>query len=103
MTYKIIQSASFERDVENVVLYIAESLQDPQAARTLLDTLEKTFLRLMDFPESGTLHGDPYISPKGYRWIFIESYLLFYQIDEETETIRLVRFLYEKTDYSRYL
>ena len=89
----------FYEDIEDKVVYIAEKLQNSQAANTLLDAVEKAILDRLPNAESF----EPYFSLKyrkyPYYRIYVMNFVVYYVVinDEDTNKIMEVRrFLYNK-------
>lgn len=94
MAYKLIVSKSFEEDVDEVLQYISYKLYSPNSANRLLDKTEETIIRIKENPFLYPKYHDPELAKKGYHYAIIANYLLFYSINETTETIHIARFLY---------
>lgn len=89
----------FYEDIEDKVVYIAEKLQNSQAANTLLDAVEKAILDRLPNAESF----EPYFSLKDRKYpyyrIYVMNFVVYYVVinDEDTNKIMEVRrFLYNK-------
>ena len=78
MAYKIQITDSFENDLNIVTAYISQVLQNPDAAAHLVDEAEKTVG-------------------------LIANYDLFYRIDEDNDTVYILRFLYAGQDITSIL
>ena len=103
MAYKIQITDSFENDLDLVTAYISQVLQNPDAAAHLVDEAEKTVGLISDYPGMFSLYTDEEIAAKGYRNAPVANYELFYRIDEETETVYILRFLYAGQDITSIL
>lgn len=103
MAYKIQITDSFENDLNLVTAYISQMLQNPDAAAHLVDKAEKTVSLISDFPGMFSLYPDREIAEKGYRNAPVVNYELFYRIDEDTETVYILRFLYAGQDITSIL
>jgi Plasmid stabilisation system protein. len=97
-TYKLRYLPLFYEDLEEKLLYIAEELQNPQAANALLDAVEKAiFERLPDaekFEKYNSIRERKY----PYYRIYVKKFVVYYVVimDEGNEAIMEVRrFLYE--------
>lgn len=89
----------FYEELEEKVVYIAETLKNPQAANNLLDLVESAILERLPNAESF----EPYRSLKERRYpyyrIYIKNFVIYYVVvDEEgPEKIMEVRhFLYNR-------
>ncbi len=97
--YKLRYLPLFYRDLEEKIVYIAETLQNPQAASDLLDDVERAILERLPNAESF----EPYHSAKERRYkyyrIYVKNYIVYYVVidDEGPDKIMEVRrFLYNK-------
>lgn len=89
----------FYEELEEKVVYIAETLKNPQAANNLLDLVESAILERLPNAESF----EPYRSLKERRYpyyrIYIKNFVIYYVVidDEGPEKIMEVRhFLYDR-------
>lgn len=89
----------FYEELEEKVVYIAETLKNPQAANNLLDLVESAILERLPNAESF----EPYRSLKERRYpyyrIYIKNFVIYYVVidDEGSEKIMEVRhFLYNR-------
>lgn len=89
----------FYKDLEGKMVYIAENLQNLQAANDLVDAVEKAILERVPKAESF----EPYRSARerkySYYRIYVKNYVIYYVVidDEGPEKIMEVRrFAYNK-------
>lgn len=97
--YELRYLPIFYRDLEEKIVYIAETLQNSQAAKDLLDDVEKAILERVPNAESF----EPYHSARERRYkyyrIYVKNYIVYYVVidDEGPDKIMEVRrFLYNK-------
>lgn len=83
--------------------YIEFTLKNPTAAEHLLDAATKQINSLSDMPEKYYLVDDPVLANWEIRFIIINNYLAFYTIDKEKQTVIVVRFLYQKSNWNSIL
>lgn len=91
----------FYEDLEQKVVYIAETLHNEKAANDLLDAVEQAILERLPVAEAF----EPYYSAKERRYkyyrIYVKNFVVYYVVidDEGTDKIMEVRrFLYNKQD-----
>lgn len=91
------------KDMLETVSYISIQLANPKAASDLSDELTKKI---------NSLARHPYINPPyipirplkhDYRKLIVKNYIVFYWVDEETETVTVARVIYCKGNYNRLL
>ena len=59
--------------------------------------------KLANLPQKFHLVDDPVLASWGIRFVIINNYLAFYTIDEEKQTVIIVRFLYQKSNWTSIL
>ena len=98
MKNKLIFLPSAVDDLDEIILYIAESDKNEalKVKNEIIDKIEK----LKEFPKLGRIVSEVKIRKKGYRMLVYESYLIFYRIIEEK--IYIYRILHGKRDYSSF-
>lgn len=103
MNYHIHITSAAERDLNRAADHIEFVLKNPKAADGLLDEAEKQINSLSDFPEKFRLVDDPILSSWGIRFVIVNGYLAFYTISEESKTVIIVRFLFQKSNWNAIL
>lgn len=103
MDYNTHITAAAERDLNYAADYIEFVLKNPKAADELLDEAERKIKPLSTFPEMFSLVDDPVLSSWGIRFVIVKGYLAFYIISEEENQVNIVRFLYQKSNWSAIL
>jgi len=78
-------------------------LKNPSAADRLLTKIEFNIASLSVTPQRCTLADDQALSLQKIRYLIIGNYYAFYQIDESTQTVHILRFLYEKSVWKNIL
>ncbi len=94
MAYNIKITQSFEDDLAAVLEYISQKLYNSDAARRLLINAEEKISLIGENPLLYPLYHDDTLSEKGYHYVPVANYLIFYRIDESNKTIFITRFLY---------
>lgn len=103
MSYSIHITATAERDMINASNHIEFVLKNPKAADDLLDAAELKISSLADFPQKFKLVDDPVLSSWGVRFVVVNGYLAFYVIAEDTQKVIIVRFLFQKSNWTAIL
>ena len=103
MSYIIHITATAERDILRAADYIEFNLKNPTAADHLLDAAAEQINSLSDMPEKYRLVDDPVLASWKIRFIIVNNYLAFYTIDKEKQTVIVVRFLYQKSNWNSFL
>ncbi len=103
MKYKIEISLSASRDLREAAAYIAVQLRNPSAGRKLIGNAIDRIDSLEEFPMRYPLVQDSLLSAYQLRLAPVQNYLLFYQIDESSQIVHIIRFLYGKSDWTSVL
>ena len=91
--YQLRYLPLFFDDVNNITSYIRNNLSNPQAAKDLIDTIEKSILERQPICESF----EPYHSKRNRKYpyyrIYVKNYIVFYVVidDEGSNKIMEVR------------
>ena len=99
MSYHLHITSTAEHDIMRAVDYIEFILKNPLAADNLLDTVSKQIGTLSEFPQKFRIVDDPVLASWEIRFVMINNYLAFYTINEEKQTVIVVRFLYKKRNW----
>ena len=97
--YKVLIYPSAKRDLLEIIDYLNTLSHD--AAVRYYDLLVQQINSLCTMPESCPKPKDLTLAAKGYRFMVIEKYLVFYVIDRDTVQIR--RILYGRREYGSFL
>lgn len=98
-TYKIKIFPTAKQDLEEVIGYL--NTLSPDAASKYYDLLVEEIASLSKIPERCPRPKDLALAAKGYRYLIVKNYLVFYVIIGDTVQIR--RILYARRDYSALL
>lgn len=103
MSYHVHITSTAEHDIMRAADYIEFTLKNPDAADNLLDAATEQIGSLADLPQKFRLVDDPVLASWGICFVIISNYLAFYTIDEEKQTVIIVRFLYQKSNWTSIL
>jgi toxin ParE1/3/4 len=97
--YKVKIYPSAQRDLRDIVDYL--NTLSPSAALRYYDKLTQEIASLSTMPERCPRPRDLALAAKGYRYLIVENYLIFYVVSGGTVQIR--RILYGRRDYRALL
>lgn len=98
-TYKIKIFPTAKQDLEEVIGYL--NTLSPDAASKYYDLLVEEIASLSKMPERCPKPKNLALAAKGYRYLIVKNYLVFYVIIGDTVQIR--RILYARRDYRALL
>ena len=98
-TFKIKIFPTAKRDMEDVIAYL--NTLSPEAALRYYDLLVDEIASLAKMPERCPRPKDLALAAKGYRYLIVKNYLVFYVVVGDTVQIR--RILYARRDYQSLL
>lgn len=98
---KVKYTAAAVDDMDEIFSFISKD--NAAAAETLLSKLDHHIAGLAEFPNRGSVlsEEDYTFIQRGYRFIIVHPYLVFYRITENTVIIH--RILHGRRDYLREL
>lgn len=96
-TIRLLQAA--EEDFKDIIMYI--SLDNPKAAETVADKIEKSLSNLEHFPLIGKIPAEQELAKMGYRFLIVQNYLIFYTV--ENNIILIHRIIHGARNYSSLL
>ena len=103
MSHQVHITSTAEHDIMREADYIEFTLKNPDAADNLLDAATEQIGSLADLPQKFHPADDPILASWGICFVKINNYLAFYTIDEEKQTVIIVRFLYQKSNWTSIL
>ena len=99
--YHLMPSAV--QDLQDIGDYIANTLHAPESAIDLLNEIESAIQNACAYPHSLPMIRDELLRKKGYRKIIVKNYLIFALLDQENETLNVMRVMYYARDYFKEL
>ncbi len=86
--YDVRYLPAAEQDLVDILDYIARD--NPDAARTFVNRVDRAIGHLAFLPRAGRLPEDARLRRLGYRVLVVEDYLVFYVVTRRTVQIRRV-------------
>lgn len=88
-----------EEDFTEIISFIAAD--NPTAALTTADKIEKNINLLSENPKLGRIPRDEDIKNLGYRYLVVQNYIIFYTVEDKT--IFVHRILHGSRNYRTLL
>lgn len=98
-SYKVKIYSSAEQDLLDVIGYL--NTLSPTAAAQYYDRLVEGINSLSKMPYRCPQPRDLALAAKGYRYLVVKDYLVFYTV--QGDTVRIHRILYGRSDYQSIL
>jgi plasmid stabilization system protein ParE len=89
--------------IDNIFVYISNTLHNPQAAGKLMAEIEAAFMTLKNIPYAYPACVNEYLQKKNYRKLIVNNYIAFYIVQEENKSTMVMRVLYGQRDYEQLL
>ena len=103
MAYKVIETSQAEQDLDNIVSFIVNILENPSAAAALLDDVEKYYSSLEDMPMLFEACRSPYLRALCCRKAGIRNYIMIYKVNEPKKEVIILRFFHGRQDYEKLI
>ena len=101
--YELIVVPEAQYDIREILLYIVDELAAPQAALSLNEDLRHGIKSLSFMPKrTKPIEEQPW-GEMGVRKIRIRNYYIYYWIDEENKTIKIIAVIYTRMDQEEQL
>lgn len=97
--YKVKIYPAAEQDLMDIIDYL--NTLSPQAALRYYDVLTEQIASLSTMPERCPHPKDLALTAKGYRYLIVEDYLVFYMV--VGDTVQIHRILYGRRNYQALL
>lgn len=97
--FKVIIFPSSQRDLQEIVEYLNTLSHD--TALKYYDLIVSEIASLSSMPLRCLYPRDLSLAAKGYRYLNVNNYLVFYVVSGDT--VQIHRILYARRDYSRLL
>ena len=80
-----------------------DTLLSSKVAKTFINAFEEAAGDLSPFPEGRPLVSDFDLAKRGYRWVPVGKFMLFYATNRGTHTVVVERLLYGPRDWAKML
>ena len=101
--YAVTLTEAARQDTTEISLYIANALQNLDAANRFLDHMEKAIDSLEQMPNRQPLVHDEMLAAQGFHFLSVDNYSLFYKVYDSEKTVLVIRVLYSKQDWLKIL
>ena len=105
--YKLEYLPLFHKDLEEKLGYITNTLNNPQAAKDLLDLVEHKILERQPIAEAFEQYKSKKDRKYPYYRIYVRSYIVFYVVKEtanpNVKIMEVRRFLYGRQNLPKWL
>ena len=91
----------FEEDLNSIVDYISDQLQNPTAARNLVNDVEAAIMKRLPNAESFAPYQSVTVHSHPYYYIQIHNYLVFYVVIDDVMEVR--RIVYSRRDMTKQI
>ena len=99
--YDVVLSETAESDLDEVVEYLSNF--SPNIARRYFDEIMVKVLSLSFMPQRCPFVQDSVLREKGYRWLFVRNYTVFFVIDEAVNVVDVRAIMYSRREYTALL
>ena len=97
--YKVSLTNRALRDLDDIYVYIAQTLLVPETALGLVDKIEKEILSLEEMPYRFPERKTGAYANKGYRQLFVGNYTVIYRIDEKRRQVIVITIRYSPSQF----
>lgn len=96
--YKLIILPEAQKDIRDIILYIARELMAPQAALNLQDEFQKEINSLAEMPKRiKTVDEQPW-KDAGIRKTRVKNYYIYFLVDDEQMAVKVNAVIYVGRD-----
>ena len=92
-----------ETDLESAGDYIAFELVNPIAALNTIKGIQEKINSLQSYPERNELDDDEVLAEIVIRRDYYKNYKIYYIIEEDTKTVKIIRILHMLVDSKAWL
>jgi plasmid stabilization system protein ParE len=99
--YTLKYSYFYRDELKSALIYIRQNLKNLIAAQKLKNEVKETYKKIKENPFLYPAVPDEYLASKGFRFIMVKNYMLFYKVKEKQ--INIDRFLFGHRDWMNLL
>jgi len=101
--YRLIILPEAQKDIRDIIIYIAKELTAPQAALALQDDIEEKINFLSLQPKRFKLIDDQPYKDAGIRKTRVKHYYIYYLVDDKDKTVKIVAVIYTGRDQTKQM
>ena len=102
-SYSVFVTPQALRHMAEIRQYVSGTLQAPDTARALLQTLREEMRALSSLPNRFPLTEEEPWRSNGLHRMLVKSFLVYYWVDEEQQAVRIIAVLYARRDQKQAL
>jgi plasmid stabilization system protein ParE len=99
--YSVVFSETADSDLSDIVVYLSNF--SPSIARRYYDEIMVKVCSLSSMPQRCPFVQDDTLHKKGYRWILVRNYTIFFVIDEPGKIVDIRAIMYSGREYTALL
>ena len=99
MRYQVVRTDKANDQLYEIINYIADDSGSAEIALAYLKKLESAIMKLCDTPHMGSYPRYSILRKQGYRVLIVESHLVFYKADDETQIITIYAVVHSRQEY----
>lgn len=99
MAYKIVETASFKKSLNDTFDYINEKFNNPKIINDMLNIIDNVSMLLMIFPDMFSEFNPSYILNIKVRKFPVKDYFVFYTIDDLLEEVQFITIIHSSRNY----
>jgi toxin ParE1/3/4 len=104
MVYDVQMTEPADRDLEDIIGYIAKKLSNPGAAVGFLEEFLRQKGFLSDSPYMFPLCSNDRLQNEGYHRVLInKNFIALFLIDDENKKVTIMRIFYAKRNYEKLI
>ena len=97
--YNVSLTSRALRDLDDIYVYIAQTLLVPETAIALVEKIEKEILSLEEMPYRFPARKTGAYANRGYRQLFVGNYTVIYRVDEEHQQVIIITIRYSPSQF----
>lgn len=101
--YKLEYLPIARQDLIEIVRYISQELKNPEAAERLAVKLTDAAESTLSFPYAFAAYHPLRPLKHDYRKLIVQSYMIFYWVDEAKQVVTVARVIYVRRNYGLML
>lgn len=102
-TYTVKITKQAQGQIREIIRYIRFTLQAPETAMKMLDTLEQEIAALDHFPNRVPLTAEEPWHSQGIHKLSVKNYLVYFWVDEAVKKVQVIGVIYGRKDQRHQL
>lgn len=101
--YEVYVTENAYKDLKEISDYITFNLLEPSISENIINEIDKAILGLEVMPSRFEKVNNKYFLNRNVRKCFVSNYMILYSVDGDKKAVTVIRVLYGKSNWIKFI